>query len=140
MPRGYTFLPKGIPYKTLHTRKLTHAANQPLYIVASKNKTTLGLRAPTHIIKKVHIRAKATLTSRRLATTHRDAAALSKARACLTRLFAKMPEGKKEHVLRHGFKKESGRVGRLGAWGWRRGLGRRLGRMLGIGLRGMMGC
>ncbi|KAF1848122.1 uncharacterized protein K460DRAFT_364109 [Cucurbitaria berberidis CBS 394.84] len=111
MPKGYGFLPKGIRYKTLHCRKLTHEAGKPLYIVVDKKKQ-VGLRAPNSIIHQVHAQAKQTLPTRRAATEKRDAADITKAAAELASQFPRMPTNEKETVLKHGFRKHSGRVGR----------------------------
>ncbi|USP73060.1 hypothetical protein yc1106_00334 [Curvularia clavata] len=111
MPKAYGFLPKGNRYKTLHCRKLTHEAARPLYIVFEKKKQ-IGLRAPLEILHKVHKQAKETLSTRRAATNKRDAIDIAKATAGVEEQFPKMPKNEKEIVIRHGFKKYSGRVGR----------------------------
>ena len=111
MPKGYGFLAKGIRYKTLHCRKLTHEAGKPLYIVVDKKKQ-LGLRVPKCILHQVHAQAKDTLPTRRAATEKRDAADIAKAVDELSHQFPRMPEKEKAMVLKHGFKKHSGRVGR----------------------------
>ncbi|KAJ4377478.1 hypothetical protein N0V83_000303 [Neocucurbitaria cava] len=111
MPKGYGFLAKGIRYKTLHCRKLTHEAKKILYIVVDKKKQ-VGLRVPLSILHQVHAQAKQTLPTRRAATEKRDAADIGKAAAELHSQFPKIPEKDKEKVLKHGFKKHSGRVGR----------------------------
>ncbi|KAF1836069.1 hypothetical protein BDW02DRAFT_256565 [Decorospora gaudefroyi] len=111
MPRAYGFLPKGDRYKTLHCRKLTHQAGKPLYIVVDK-KTQIGLRVPLAILHTVHAQAKQTLSTRRAATSKRDAIDVAKAAAEIDVQFPKMPKAEKEVVLRHGFRKHSGRVGR----------------------------
>ncbi|KAH7079672.1 hypothetical protein FB567DRAFT_501916 [Paraphoma chrysanthemicola] len=114
MPPGYTFLPAGTAYKTLHTRKLTRASSQPLYIVI-QHKKPLGLRAPINIVEDVHHLAEETLSTRRSNTKKKDVADLTKAGACLDELFPRIPTGDRERVLDHGFKKHSGRVGRTGS-------------------------
>ncbi|KAF2826903.1 hypothetical protein CC86DRAFT_466688 [Ophiobolus disseminans] len=114
MPKGYALLPKGIAYKTLHCRKLTREAGMPLYVVMDK-KTTLGLRAPKSIVSQVHLKAKDTLATRRAATSKRDAADIAKAAASLRFQFPKISTSDEELVLKHGFKKHSGRVGRTGS-------------------------
>jgi hypothetical protein len=111
IPKGYGFLPKGIAYKTLHCRKITREADKVLYVVVD-NKKTLGLRAPSSIISQVHQRANATLATRRAAVQKRDSGEISKASAELLVQFRKIPAAEKELVLKHGFKKHSGRVGR----------------------------
>lgn len=113
LPKKYTFLSRGNTYKTLHTRKLTHAHNLPLYtVVDPKSNKTLGLRAPTFIVEQVHVQAKSTLAKRRATVFKRDEADLKKARAALEERFTRIPEKDKEAVLKHGFRKSSGRVGR----------------------------
>lgn len=109
--KGYGFLAKGIAYKTLHCRKLTREAGRVLYVVVD-NKKTLGLRAPSYIISQVHQKANATLVMRRAAVQKRDSADIAKASAELLGQFCKIPAAEKEVVLKHGFKKHSGRVGR----------------------------
>ncbi|KAH8731792.1 hypothetical protein GQ44DRAFT_698039 [Phaeosphaeriaceae sp. PMI808] len=111
MPKDYAFLPKGIAYKTLHCRKLTHESGAPLYKVVF-DKRTLGLRAPKDIISQVHRQAQTSLPSRRIAVQKRDASDIAKASAELNAQFSKMPAEEKEMVLKHGFRKHSGRVGR----------------------------
>ena len=111
LPKGYGFLAKGIRYKTLHCRKLTHESGKPLFVVVDR-KTTIGLRAPKYIISAVHAQANETLSTRRAATKKRDDADFSKAAASLAAQFPKIPKAEKELVLKHGFKKHSGRVGR----------------------------
>jgi hypothetical protein len=111
MPKGYGFLAKGIRYKTLHCRKMTHSADKTLYIVVDSKKQ-LGLRVPNHILHQVHTQAKETFSTRLAATEKRDAADLVKASIAMAMRFPDMPQGEKAMVLKHGFKKSSGRVGR----------------------------
>ncbi|EMD67407.1 hypothetical protein COCSADRAFT_352272 [Bipolaris sorokiniana ND90Pr] len=111
MPKAYGFLSKGNRYKTLHCRKLTHEAARLLYIVFEKKKQ-IGLRAPLAILDTVHKQAKQTLSTRRAATNRRDATDTAKASAEVEKQFPQMPQDERETVLRHGFKKYSGRVGR----------------------------
>jgi hypothetical protein len=112
MPKSYGFLPKGDRYKTLHCRKLSHEAGRPLYIVVDDKKRTTGIRIPLNILHKVHAQAKDTLSTRRAATTKRDETDLAKAASEIDVQFPKMPTSEKNAVLKHGFKKHSGRVGR----------------------------
>lgn len=111
MPKGYAFLRKGIQYKTLHSRRLTHEAGKTVYVVES-NKKFLGIRVPKDILSRVHTQASETLAARKLATEKRDTAAIGKAAAELDSQFPKIPKHDREDVLKHGFKKHSGRVGR----------------------------
>ncbi|RII21407.1 hypothetical protein CUC08_Gglean000569 [Alternaria sp. MG1] len=111
MPKEYGYLPKGDRYKTLHCRKLTHEKGRKLYIVVDKNKT-IGIRVPLSVLHKVHTQAKQTLSTRRATTAQRDATDIAKAAAEVDVQFPKIPAAAKETVLRHGFKKHSGRVGR----------------------------
>lgn len=113
-PKGYGFLPKGIRYKTLHCRKLTHDADKTLYVVVDAKKQQLGLRVPTFILHQVHRQAKETLPARRAAVEKRDAATLDAAATELEDQLPEMPEKEKALVLKHGFRKHSGRVGRSG--------------------------
>ncbi|KAF3009492.1 hypothetical protein E8E13_003349 [Curvularia kusanoi] len=114
MPKGYGLLPKGIPYKTLHCRKLTHAAGKTLYIVIDAQKRQLGLRAPKYILREVRQQAKDTLSARRAAVQKRDQSALRAAAGELEKQFPKLPKEEKSMILDHGFRKYSGRVGRTG--------------------------
>jgi hypothetical protein len=111
MLKTYGFLPKGDRYKTLHCRKLTHEAGSPLYIVVVKKKQ-IGLRIPLKILDHVHAQAKQKLSTRRAATSVRDANDIAKACAEIDSQFPKIPIKEKEAVLNHGFKKHSGTVGR----------------------------
>ena len=113
LPKGYSFLPKGMPYKTLHCRKRTHEAGKPLYVVV-ENKKQIGLRVPTLILHQVHALAKQTLSERRAATKKRDATEMVKVADELGRQFPSIPDRDRARVLEHGFKKHSGRVGRTG--------------------------
>jgi hypothetical protein len=111
MPKAYGFLPKGDRYKTLHCRKLTHKAGSPLYIVVDKNKQ-VSLHVPVELIFQVHAQARQTLSTRRAATSIRDANDIAKASAEIDMQFPEIPKKEKEAVVYHGFKKHSGRVGR----------------------------
>jgi hypothetical protein len=116
IPKGYAFLPRGDQYKTLHCRKLTHEAGKPLYVVeqGNKRKKVLGIRIPKSIFLQVQSQARETLASRRAATEQRDAALVRQAGAAIDEQFPNIPASEKELVLKHGFKKYSGRVGRTG--------------------------
>lgn len=113
MPKGYAFLPKGNQYKTLHCRRLTHETGKPLFIV-EEGKKVIGIRVPKHIFFQVQSLARETLSSRRAATEQRDAALVRQAASELEKQFPNIPSGEKEMVLKHGFRKYSGRVGRTG--------------------------
>ncbi|KAF3045952.1 hypothetical protein E8E12_008823 [Didymella heteroderae] len=114
MPKGYEFLPKGVRYKTMHCRKRTHDAGKTLYIVVDAKKQQLGLRVPIFILHQVHRQAKETLPARSAALLKRDAASLDAAATELAKRFPTMPEKEQVLVLKHGFRKYSGRVGRSG--------------------------
>lgn len=114
LPKGYGFLPKGIRYKTLHCRKLTHDAGKILYIVVDAKKHQLGIRVPTSILHQVHRQAKETLSARRAAVEKRDVSFLESVATELETQFPEIPEKEKTLALKHGFKKHSGRVGRSG--------------------------
>ncbi|KAF2685169.1 hypothetical protein K458DRAFT_442336 [Lentithecium fluviatile CBS 122367] len=111
IPTGYAFLKKGIKYKTLHCRRLTHEAGKPVYIVEHRKKV-LGICVPQPIFDQVQAQADETLAARRLATEQRDAALIRTAAAELDKQFPRIPKVDREKVLAHGFKKHSGRVGR----------------------------
>lgn len=112
MPKGYGFLPKGIRYKTLHCRKLTHDSGKTLYNIIDEKKKPLGLRVPIAILHQVHRQAKETLPARRTATEKRDATVIEAASVEIRKQFPQMPEEERLLVLKHGFRKHSGRVGR----------------------------
>lgn len=111
IPAGYRFLPKGNSYKTLHCRKATRKASRKLYIV-KKQKKPIGIRVPAFILDKVHEQAQSTLAARQAATAERDNAEQAKIAAEMNELFPQMPENDRERVLKYGFQKYSGRVGR----------------------------
>ena len=113
MPKGYAFLPKGDQYKTLHCRRLTHEAGKPLFVVEDRKKV-LGIRVPKNIFFQVQALARDTLSSRRTASEQRDAATIRQAASALDKQFPRIPAEEKELVLKHGFRKYSGRVGRTG--------------------------
>jgi hypothetical protein len=111
MPKGYAFLKKGIQYKTLHSRRLTHEAGKTVYVVES-NKKILGIRVPKDILSRVHAQANETHSARRFATEKRDTTIVRQAAAELDSQLPKIPKHDRELVLKHSFKKHSGRVGR----------------------------
>ncbi|CAI6294203.1 unnamed protein product [Periconia digitata] len=111
MPKGYAFLKKGIKYKTLHCRRLTHEAGKPVYVVEN-NKKLIGIRIPKSIYFHVQSLANETLPARRLATEQRDAALVRTAAAELDSQFPNIPKEDRKKILNHGFRKNSGRVGR----------------------------
>ncbi|KAF2652632.1 hypothetical protein K491DRAFT_43044 [Lophiostoma macrostomum CBS 122681] len=111
MQKGYAFLPKGNAYKTLHCRRLTHEAGKPLFVVEDRKKI-VGLRVPKHIFFQVQSLARETLADRRAATEKRDNALVRQAEAELAKQFPKIPEVEREAILKHAFRKYSGRVGR----------------------------
>ncbi len=111
MPKGYRFLHKGNRYKTLHGRKLTRESGNLLYVVV-EDKKNIGLRVPISVYKQVQTQATETLPARRAATEKRDATDIAKVATEIALQFPKMPETEKDLVLKHGFRKHSGRVGR----------------------------
>lgn len=113
IPKGYGFLSKGNRYKTLHCRKLTRDAGRLLYVVVDGKKKA-GIRVPNVILQQVHSQAKETLSARRDAVAKRDAADIAKAESGMLKQFPKMPVAERKSVLKHGFRKSSGRVGRTG--------------------------
>ncbi|KAH6639055.1 hypothetical protein C7974DRAFT_125604 [Boeremia exigua] len=114
MPKGYGFLAKGIPYKTLHCRKLTRDADKILYVVVDAKKRQLGLRVPKFILRQVHQQANETLSSRRAAVKKRDTSFIQAVASEVGDRFPKIPEEEKAALLKHAFKKHSRRVGRAG--------------------------
>lgn len=72
------------------------------------------MRVPNFILHQVHKQAKETLPGRRAAVEKRDAASIDAAAAELEEQFPEMPEEVKILVLKQGFRKYSGRVGRTG--------------------------
>lgn len=113
MPKGYAFLPKGIPYKTLHCRRLTHEAGKTVFVVLDGSKS-LGIRVPKYIFFQVQSLARDTLSDRRAATEKRDTALLRTAEVEINSQFPKIPKKEKEQALKRAFRKHSGRVGRSG--------------------------
>ncbi|KAF1993556.1 hypothetical protein P154DRAFT_477386 [Amniculicola lignicola CBS 123094] len=113
MPKGYAFLPKGTPYKTLHCRRLTHEAGKLLYVV-QQGKTAIGIRVPKFVFFQVQSLAKETLSSRKAAVEKKDEALLRQAEKELHILFPKIPKEEVELVLKRAFQKYSRRVGRSG--------------------------
>jgi hypothetical protein len=111
MPKRYVFLPKGNQYKTLHCRRLTHEAGKPLFLVEDCKKI-IGIRIPKFVFIKVQSLFLQTLSSRSAVTERRDAALVHQAAAALDKEFPNIPSEVKESVLKHGFRKNSGRVGR----------------------------
>ena len=111
MPKGYAFLPKGNQYKTLHCRRLTHEAGKPLFVVEAGNKV-IGLRVPKNIFFQVQSLARETLADRREAVQKRDNVLNRQAEVELIKQFPKIPKAEKDAVLKHAFRKYSGRVGR----------------------------
>lgn len=119
MPKGYTFLPKGNQYKTLHCRRLTHEAKKPLFVVED-GKKVIGIRVPKAIFFQVQALARETLSARRAATEDRDAAFIRKAETELDNLFPNVPKSEGELILKRAFRKHSRRVGRSGQLEWPR--------------------
>jgi hypothetical protein len=113
LPEGYAFLPKGNMYKTLHCRRLTHEAGKPVFVV-EEGKKVIGIRVPKSVFFQVQTLARETLSDRRAATEQRDATLVRQAAIELDKQFPKISSGEKEMVLKHGFRKLSGRVGRTG--------------------------
>lgn len=113
IPPGYAFLAKGNQYKTLHCRRLTHEAGKPLYVVED-NRKVIGIRVPKAIFFQVQALARETLEARRTATEQRDATQLGQAATELRKQFPKIPKEEQNMILKHGFRKHSGRVGRTG--------------------------
>lgn len=111
MPKGYAFLPKGNQYNTLHCRRLTHEVNRPLFVVKSC-KTVMGIRVPKSVFFQVQTQARETLSTRRAVTEQRDAALVRQAATELRKQFPRIPDEERETILKHGFRKFSGRVGR----------------------------
>lgn len=114
LPNGYGFLPKGIRYKTLHCRKLTHNAGKRLYVVVDAKNRQIGIRVPIVILHQVHRQAKETSLARRATVEKRDASLLGCAATELDKQFPEMPAEEKVLIIRHSFKKHSRRVGRTG--------------------------
>jgi len=82
-----------------------------VYVVEANNKK-LGIRIPKDIFSRVQNLANETLPARKLAIQQRDALLVRSAAAELDNQFPTMPKEDREMVLKHGFKKYSGRVGR----------------------------
>jgi hypothetical protein len=110
--KGYGWLRKGDRYRTFHCRKLTHASGKSPYVVVDKGKQ-IGLRVPVEVLTEVNALAKQTLSSRRAATSIRDATDIAKAGAEIDVQFSKIPKKEKKAIINYGFKKHSDRVGRV---------------------------
>lgn len=113
VPKGYGFLRKGNVYQTGLCRRLTREADRILYVV-TREKRTLGLRAPIFILKEVHDKDKATKGTRQANVARRDLSTRNEFKAVLLRQFPNIPSHSVENVLDHTLKKSSGRVGRTG--------------------------
>ena len=113
LPQGYVFVAKGNVYITRHCREKTRQAGCVLYIIHDqRTKLRVGLACPHHILRKVQANEKATAAQRRQQVSARDTNYIANARAILLRLFPRIPLGSAEEVLKHGYLKGSGRVGR----------------------------
>ncbi|KAK0637421.1 hypothetical protein B0T17DRAFT_485061, partial [Bombardia bombarda] len=114
MPPGYQFVPKGDVYITKNCRKRTHEADQPLYVVVSKDHKPLGLRCPTSIYDAVLADHQATASKRADAVQKRDAAIEGSFENTIVKLFPKIPKAAIPKIVSHAVKKHSRRVGRAG--------------------------
>lgn len=113
VPKGYGFLRKGNVYQTGLCRRLTREADKTLFVV-TREKRTLGLRAPIFILKEVHEKDEATKGTRQANVARRDLSTRNDFKAVLLRQFPSIPPHSVELVLDHTLKKSSGRVGRTG--------------------------
>ena len=111
---GYVYVPKGDIYTTRHCRSRTLASGYPLYVVHAHGKPnrTLGLRVPASIAKTVFADAARSKKDRAQAVETKDLRDLNAARRSLAELYPKLPARLADAILRHGFAKKSGRVGR----------------------------
>ena len=111
---GYVYIPKGDIYITRHCRARTLASGCSLYVVHAHGKPnkTLGLRVPATIAKIVSTDATRSKKARARAVQTKDLRDLKAARCSLAKLYPKLSTRLADAVLRHGFAKKSGRVGR----------------------------
>lgn len=114
MPNGYAFLPKGDMYKTLHCRRLTHAARKPLFVVEDRQHKKIGIRIPRKVFFTVNNLARETAATRNANTERRDANLIAQAAAELREVYPNIPSSAAEQCLKRAFRKYSGRVGRSG--------------------------
>ncbi|KAK4200495.1 hypothetical protein QBC40DRAFT_69615 [Triangularia verruculosa] len=112
VPAGYRFVPKGNIYITKNCRSRTHAADQPLYVVADKRNRTLGLRCPEQIYRQVLASHDETAPKRAQAVQKRDAQIEDNFEAVVLRLFPQAPKDSIPVIVKHAVEKRSGRVGR----------------------------
>ncbi|OAA70630.1 hypothetical protein ISF_02604 [Cordyceps fumosorosea ARSEF 2679] len=111
MPRDYKLLRKGYAFMTALCRRKTMAAGRTLYVVRSGS-TTIGLRAPRHIVHETLQEERQTRDARRDAVTARNETTRCAFAAALRRQFPGMPAEDAEKVLQRTLRKRSGRVGR----------------------------
>ena len=113
LPHGYVFVAKGNVYITRHCREKTRQAGRILYIVQDPHtKLRVGLACPNHILHVVQASEKATAAHRKQQVATKDKNYIANARVILLRLFPRIPPETAEEVLKHGYLKGSGRVGR----------------------------
>ncbi|KAI5919067.1 hypothetical protein F4810DRAFT_689454 [Camillea tinctor] len=120
LPAGYTFVPKGNRYITLHCRSQTRLAHQPLYVVVPSSSSlspsnSTGLRVPIAIYASVLRSHRATLPARRKEVARRDTNLRDAFRDAVVACFPRVPRDELESgVLDWTMRKGAGRVGRSG--------------------------
>ena len=113
LPQGYVFVAKGNVYITRHCRERTRQTGRVLYIIQdSRTKVRIGVACPSHILREVRTSEKATAAYRKQQVATKDKNYITNARVILLQLFPHIPSGTAEEVLKHGYLKGSGRVGR----------------------------
>ncbi|KAI9657287.1 MAG: hypothetical protein M1829_006932 [Trizodia sp. TS-e1964] len=112
-PYGYEFVPKGDIYVIKNCRKLSQEAGLSVYVVLDRTRTkTVGLHVAQHIHRKVLQGAHETAEKREYQVALKDSREINNARNTLKERFPFIPISSAETILRHGFLKGSGRVGR----------------------------
>ena len=113
LPQGYVFVAKGNVYITRRCREKTRQAGRVLFIVQDpRTKLRIGLACPDHVFRDVQASETATAADRQRQVATKDKNYIANARVILLRLFPRIPPGAAEAVLKHGYLKGSGRVGR----------------------------
>ncbi|MCJ1310329.1 hypothetical protein MMC25_003992 [Agyrium rufum] len=112
-PNGYIFVSKGNSYITRNCRLETKAARRNLYVVKDdKSKILLGIRCPRFVFFKVKKKDKETAAARSKIVIQKDSRLTTNARAILALKFPRIPQEDVDRVIKHAFRRGSGRIGR----------------------------
>lgn len=99
---------KGDPYLTRNSRQKTLRSGRDLYLHPG------GLGCPLKIVREIKVAAWASEARRAAAVAEKDRKDTAAAKAVIECLYPRMPAFEVDNVLKHAFKKRSGRVGRTG--------------------------